>query len=67
MTPNGNNCAYSPDNGGGAYTASSRHPGVVNVCFADGTVRAVKNTVSTAAWWAIGTSAGREVVGSSDY
>ena len=31
---------------GGAVTATSRHPGIVNVSFADGSVKAVKGTIN---------------------
>jgi prepilin-type N-terminal cleavage/methylation domain-containing protein len=48
----------------GSYVASSRHPGIVNVLFLDGTVRAVKTTVNINTWWAIGSRAGGEVVSS---
>ncbi len=63
MTPNLWSCTTNnqPQNGG-AWDASSRHPGGVNVLMGDGTVRFVKNTVNTVAWWAIGTRAGAEVV-----
>jgi hypothetical protein len=39
----------------------------VNVLFCDGTVRAIKNTVSPNAWWAIGTMAAGEVVSSDAF
>jgi prepilin-type N-terminal cleavage/methylation domain-containing protein/prepilin-type processing-associated H-X9-DG protein len=42
--------------------ASSTHPGGVNVLFMDGSVRFVKNSVNFAAWYAIATVAGGEVV-----
>ena len=38
MPPNTWSCGYGGDNGHGAYTASSRHNGSVNVLFADGAV-----------------------------
>jgi prepilin-type processing-associated H-X9-DG protein len=38
------------------------HPGVVNVVFADGSVRPIKDTVSLSVWQAIGTRRGGEVV-----
>jgi prepilin-type processing-associated H-X9-DG protein len=45
-----------------AMTARSFHGGrVVNVLFMDGSVRAVKSTVSQAAWWAAGSRNGGEV------
>jgi prepilin-type N-terminal cleavage/methylation domain-containing protein/prepilin-type processing-associated H-X9-DG protein len=64
MPPNGTICSWNGDAGYGAYPASSRHPGVVNVCFADGSVKAIKNTVNINTWWAVGTKAGGEVVSS---
>jgi hypothetical protein len=33
----------------------------------DGSVKFVKETVSTAAWWAIGTKSGGEVVSADSY
>ncbi len=55
-----------PDGAGhrdfGAATASSRHPGIVNVVFADGSTRAVKGTISPPTWWALGTRSAGEVV-----
>jgi prepilin-type N-terminal cleavage/methylation domain-containing protein/prepilin-type processing-associated H-X9-DG protein len=47
-------------------TASSRHPGGVNLATADGSVRFVKAAVDPKAWTALGTVAGREVIGSGD-
>ncbi|MDE2506897.1 MAG: DUF1559 domain-containing protein, partial [Planctomycetota bacterium] len=43
------------------------HPGGVNVCFADGSVRFVKSTVSLQAWWGLGTRAGGEVISADSY
>ena len=70
MTPNMYSCNH--DGGGGAgnrgaHTASSRHPGGVNVMFCDGSVRFVKDTVSPPSWWAIGTMANGEVISSDSY
>jgi prepilin-type processing-associated H-X9-DG protein len=67
MPPNSTLCTSGNDNVGAAYPASSRHPGVVNVAFADGSVKTVKETVNVATWWAIATRAGREVVSSDGY
>jgi prepilin-type N-terminal cleavage/methylation domain-containing protein/prepilin-type processing-associated H-X9-DG protein len=44
--------------------AKSYHSGGVNVGFADGSVRFVKNSVDIGAWRAVGTRAGGEVVSS---
>jgi prepilin-type N-terminal cleavage/methylation domain-containing protein len=43
-------------------SARSRHPGIVNVVAADGSVRAVKNTVNPALWQAYGTAKGGEII-----
>ena len=40
--------------------ASSAHVGVANVCFTDGSVRFVRETIDFAAWQAVGTRAGNE-------
>jgi prepilin-type N-terminal cleavage/methylation domain-containing protein/prepilin-type processing-associated H-X9-DG protein len=56
-------CCSNPWGGVSALiTATSNHPGGVNVCFTDGSVRFVKDTVATATWWAIGTKNGEEAV-----
>lgn len=44
-----------------AVTARSHHPGVVNALFMDGSSRAISETISLAAWRALGTRAGGEV------
>ena len=65
MPPNSASCVYgSPDTNHpqGALTASSSHPGVVNVLMLDGSVRAIKGTINVATWWAVGTMAGAEVI-----
>ena len=70
MPPNTHNCNYPMGDGnqaGGASPASSRHPGVVNVLFADGSTRTVKGSVNYQVWWNVGTRAGNEVVSSDTY
>jgi prepilin-type processing-associated H-X9-DG protein len=47
--------------------ASSNHPGGVNVCFADGSVRFVKDSINMSTWWALGTKDGGEVISSDSY
>ncbi len=42
--------------------ARSRHPGGVNACLADGSVRFVSNTIALATWQALGTMQGGEPV-----
>jgi prepilin-type N-terminal cleavage/methylation domain-containing protein/prepilin-type processing-associated H-X9-DG protein len=68
MAPNTWSCTdQTGNNGNGAHTASSRHPGSVNVLFADGTVRGIKQTIGLPVWGAIGSRSGGEVVSSSDF
>ena len=50
-----------------AIPPSSNHPGGVNICFADGSVRFVKNTVTYQIWWALGTRNGKEALSSDAY
>jgi prepilin-type processing-associated H-X9-DG protein len=68
MPPNTRSCEVGGPWYGerGAITASSRHPGLVNVLFCDGSVRGVKSSINPPTWWALGTMAGGEIV-SSDY
>ncbi len=58
---------YSCKNGltwnGVAMTATSHHPGGVNVLMGDGSTRFVKSSVDLAVWRAIATIRGNEVVG----
>jgi prepilin-type N-terminal cleavage/methylation domain-containing protein/prepilin-type processing-associated H-X9-DG protein len=68
MPPNTWSCEY--DTGyqpNGALTASSRHPGGVNVLFCDGSARFIKSTVNPPTWWALGSIAGSEVVSADSY
>ncbi len=74
MPPNSTACDSTSDGntgGWGSYAdampPSSNHPGGVNVGFADGSVRFIKNTVSIQTWWALGTRNGNEVVSSDSY
>ena len=47
----------------GVYTASSRHPTIVNVCLADGSVRQVGNDIELSTWMSLGTRDGRDAIG----
>jgi prepilin-type N-terminal cleavage/methylation domain-containing protein/prepilin-type processing-associated H-X9-DG protein len=47
--------------------AMSNHPGGVNVMMADGSARFIKNSISMATWWALGTKNNGEVVTSDSY
>ncbi len=70
LTPNLWSCDDSNNswvNDGAAATASSRHPGIVNVTFCDGSVKAIKSTINFAVWWALGTREAGETVSSDSY
>lgn len=68
MRPNTWSCTRgnSPNNNGGAVTASSRHHGGVNLALADGSVRFVLSDIELSVWRALGTRAGNEII-SVDY
>jgi prepilin-type processing-associated H-X9-DG protein len=51
----------------GFFSARSNHPGGVNCCFSDGSVRFVKDTVAQVVWYQIATREGGEVVSSDSY
>lgn len=58
------------NDGGPTYmslAATSRHPGGVNVAFADGSVKFVKDSVDARTWRALGTIAGGEVISADAY
>jgi prepilin-type processing-associated H-X9-DG protein len=63
--PNSRSCMFPPSRI--STTANSRHPGGVNLCLADGSVRFVKSTVDLAAWRALGTRNGGEVISADSY
>ena len=48
-------------------TATSLHPGGVNVCMCDGSVRFFKNSIDRRVWRAIGSRNGGEVISSDGY
>jgi prepilin-type N-terminal cleavage/methylation domain-containing protein len=64
MTPNSRNrdCIRTVGFDRGHMAARSYHPGGVNTCFGDGTVRFVSDSVSDIVWRAAGTKAGNESV-----
>ncbi len=47
--------------------AQSNHPGGVNVLFADGSVRFIKDSINQKTWMALGTRANGEVITSDSY
>jgi prepilin-type N-terminal cleavage/methylation domain-containing protein/prepilin-type processing-associated H-X9-DG protein len=76
MTPNSISCVGAggfgvSDTGwggvGGAVSATSNHPGGVNVGMADGSVRFIKDSIGLQTWWALGTRAGGEVISADAY
>jgi prepilin-type N-terminal cleavage/methylation domain-containing protein/prepilin-type processing-associated H-X9-DG protein len=46
---------------------TSNHPGGVNVCMADGSVKFIKDAVSMPTWWALGTRDGGEITSADSY
>ncbi len=72
QAPNRTSCVYHDINqdGRGSITmnsASSNHPGGVNVLFMDGSVHFIKNSVNYKTWYAIATPNNRESVSSDAY
>jgi len=78
MPPNGISCAGTPDAStyisnatwggiGAAITATSNHPGGVQVAFGDGSVKFIKDSIDPKTWWGLGTRAGRELLSSDAY
>ena len=63
--PNSRSCMFPPQRI--STTANSRHPGGVNVSMADGSVRFFKSTINLAAWRAVGTRNGGEVISSDSF
>ncbi len=70
MTPNTWSCDDAANdwvNDAGASDPNSRHPGGVNILFADGSVRFIKDSISPQTWWALGSRNGGETVSSDSY
>jgi len=71
--PNMHSCDTNPSTfeglggGQGVVPPTSNHSGGVNVCFTDGSVKFVKDTVDLRTWWALGTRAGGEVIGADGF
>jgi prepilin-type N-terminal cleavage/methylation domain-containing protein/prepilin-type processing-associated H-X9-DG protein len=71
-SPNSLSCANANEGGApyarwGIATPTSNHPGGVNLCFADGSVKFIKDSISLQTWWALGTRKSGEVVSSDSY
>ena len=71
LPPNNITCTKSAGEDAGtvetAITAGSNHPGGVNVCFADGSVKFIKDTISAPTWWAVGSRNGGEILSADSY
>ncbi|MFO0909350.1 MAG: DUF1559 domain-containing protein [Isosphaeraceae bacterium] len=71
--PNMHACDTNPSTfsglggGQGVVPPTSNHPGGVNVCMTDGSVRFIKDTVNQSTWWALGTRGGGEVISADSY
>ena len=72
--PNNPRCTYSnsedPNYWCGTMCSAaptSNHPGGVNMGFADGSVRFIKNSINLQTWWALGSCALNEVISADQY
>ncbi len=72
--PNSRQCENNPPGGEtysldiyGTASPNSLHPGGVNLCLADGSVRFIKDSINLATWWAMGTRASGEVISADAY
>jgi prepilin-type N-terminal cleavage/methylation domain-containing protein/prepilin-type processing-associated H-X9-DG protein len=66
MTPNTRSCMTNPGtqfNDGGAITASSYHPGGVNLVLCDGSTRFIRERISVIVWERLGSRKDGHVVG----
>jgi prepilin-type N-terminal cleavage/methylation domain-containing protein/prepilin-type processing-associated H-X9-DG protein len=72
LPPNANNNTWGNCSAvtGGRSTivnSDSYHPGGVNTCMADGSVKFMKSSINQVTWWALGTRANGEVISSDSY
>jgi prepilin-type N-terminal cleavage/methylation domain-containing protein/prepilin-type processing-associated H-X9-DG protein len=51
----------------GSVPANSNHPGGVNVCFTDGSVKFIKDSINVQTWWALGSRRLGEVISADAY
>jgi prepilin-type N-terminal cleavage/methylation domain-containing protein/prepilin-type processing-associated H-X9-DG protein len=65
LNPNDQCCGMGGT--GPLITASSNHPGGVNVCFSDGSVKFIKDSIAPQPWWALGTRSVGEVISADSY
>ncbi len=73
-TPNTTSCQNPSDASwltfigpAGSAPPTSVHPGGVNIAFADGSVKFVKDSVNQQTWWGLGTRSGGETISSDSY
>jgi prepilin-type N-terminal cleavage/methylation domain-containing protein/prepilin-type processing-associated H-X9-DG protein len=69
MPPNTFACSAGTGNSrdGTSFDTSSRHPGMVNMLMVDGSVRAIKNSISRTVYWALGTRNFGEVISADSF
>jgi prepilin-type N-terminal cleavage/methylation domain-containing protein/prepilin-type processing-associated H-X9-DG protein len=74
MPPNSFGCDSTTDGNTGGYASiadafppASNHPGGVNICFGDGSVRFIKNSINLNTWWGLGSRNGNELISSDSY
>jgi len=64
VPPNGPSCTIvDGDWERGVFTASSRHPNIVQVVLADGSVRQITDSIDLRTWWGLGTRSRGETLG----
>jgi prepilin-type processing-associated H-X9-DG protein len=56
------NCVQNRADGNQWAAARSKHSGGVNAAMADGSVRFIRDSINLAAWQAMGTKSGGEVI-----
>jgi hypothetical protein len=68
LPPGGHSCKNgSTWDGGVVMTATSHHPGAVNLLLGDGSVRFIKVTIAARVWSALGTIQGGESISADEY
>jgi len=70
-TPNGFSCqdsgAQVPGDITDAITATSNHGGGVNICFADGSTRFIRDNIAYQIWWGLGSRNQNELLDAGSY
>jgi prepilin-type processing-associated H-X9-DG protein len=62
LKPNNRSCGFDGWQGAGAIASSSYHPGGVNVCFCDGSVKFFSDSIDKDIWISLGTRCAGERV-----